>query len=72
MANNGNNEALDDQIELLRRQISELTEQAAAASGAAQEERLADMLNEKQDRLNALLEQRGIGFTRTSQFGAKN
>jgi hypothetical protein len=58
MANNGNNEALDDQIALLRRQISELTEQAAAASGAAQEERLADMLNEKQDRLNALLEQR--------------
>lgn len=58
MANNGNKEALDDQIALLRRQISELTEQAAAASGAAQEERLADMLNEKQDRLNALLEQR--------------
>lgn len=58
MASNGNNEALDDQIALLRRQISELTEQAAAASGAAQEERLADMLNEKQDRLNALLEQR--------------
>ncbi len=59
MASNGNSEALDDQIALLRRQISELTEQAAAASGAAQEERLADMLNEKQDRLNALLEQRG-------------
>lgn len=59
MSTNGNNEALDDQIALLRRQISELTEQAAAASGAAQEERLADMLNEKQDRLNALLEQRG-------------
>jgi len=59
MANNVNNAALDDQIALLRRQISELTEQAAAASGAAQEERLADMLNEKQDRLNALLKQRG-------------
>jgi hypothetical protein len=59
MADNGNNDALDDRIALLRRQISELTEQAAAASGAAQEERLADMLNEKQDRLNALLEQRG-------------
>lgn len=58
MAENGNQEALDDQIALLRRQISELTEQAAAASGAAQEERLADMLNEKQDRLNGLLKER--------------
>ncbi|WP_186420114.1 hypothetical protein [Bosea sp. CS1GBMeth4] len=58
MAENGNHEALDDQIALLRRQISELTEQAAAASGAAQEERLADMLNEKQDRLNGLLKER--------------
>jgi len=59
MATNGNKEALDDQIALLRRQISELTEQAAAASGVAQEERLADMLNEKQDRLNELLATRG-------------
>lgn len=55
MAQNGNREALDDEIALLRRQISDLMEQAAAASGAAQEERLADMLNEKQDRLNELL-----------------
>jgi hypothetical protein len=59
MADNGNNEALDDQIALLRRQISELTEQAAAASGIAQEEQLADMLNEKQNRLTELLRQRG-------------
>lgn len=59
MATDGNSEALDDRIALLRRQISELMEQAVAASGAAQEERLADMLNEKQDRLKALLEQRG-------------
>lgn len=56
---NGNHEALDDQIALLRRQIADLTERAAAASGAALEESLATQLNEKQDRLNELLQQRG-------------
>lgn len=56
---NGNHEALDDQIALLRRQISDLTEQAAAASGAAQEENLTALITEKQDRLNELLKQRG-------------
>lgn len=58
MAENGNNAALDDQIALLRRQIFELTEQAAAASGIAREEQLADILKEKQDRLNDLLRER--------------
>lgn len=56
---NGNHEALDDQIALLRRQISDLTEQATAASGSGREESLADQINEKQDRLNELLKQRG-------------
>lgn len=56
---NHNNEALDDQIALLRRQVSDLTELAAAASGAAQEENLQDQINAKQERLNALLQQRG-------------
>jgi hypothetical protein len=56
---NGNHEALDDQIALLRREIADLTERATAASGAGSEERLAAQLNEKQDRLNQLLEQRG-------------
>ena len=46
MAENGNREALDDLIALLRRQISDLTEQAAAASGSGSEERLSDLLNE--------------------------
>lgn len=55
---NGNHEALDDQIALLRRQISDLTDQAAGVSGAAQDERLSDLLNEKQERLNELLRQR--------------
>ena len=55
---NGNYEALDDQIALLRRQIADLTEQAAAAAGVGQEERLADQLNEKQELLTTLLSQR--------------
>lgn len=55
---NGNHETSDERIALLRRQISDLTQQAAAASGSAQEERLADQINEKQERLNELLKQR--------------
>lgn len=54
----GNHEMLDREIALLRRQIADLTEQATAASGSAQEERLTDLINEKQDRLNELLTQR--------------
>lgn len=61
MADNGNREALDDLIALLRRQISDLTEQAAAVSGSGSEERLSDLLNEKQDRLNELLKERAAG-----------
>jgi hypothetical protein len=56
---NGNHEALDDQIALLRRQIANLTEEAAAASGAGVEEALTEQITEKQERLDALLKQRG-------------
>lgn len=56
---NGNREASDERIALLRRQISDLAQQAAAASASAQEERLADQINEKRERLNELLKQRG-------------
>jgi hypothetical protein len=49
---------LDERIALLRRNIADLMEQAAGASGAAAEESLADRLNEQQDQLNALLQQR--------------
>ena len=56
---NGNHGALDDRIALLRRQISELTDLAAAASGAAQEESLTTLITEKQDLLNELLKERG-------------
>ena len=59
MADNGNREALDDLIALLRRQISDLTERASAASGAGEEERIAEQLNDKHDQLNALLKEKG-------------
>ncbi|TCR65530.1 hypothetical protein [Bosea sp. BK604] len=55
---NGNHEALDDQIALLRRQVADLTELATAASGSAQEENLASAINEKQDQLDELLKRR--------------
>ncbi|MEZ2409233.1 hypothetical protein AB6806_20775 [Bosea sp. RCC_152_1] len=56
---NGNRDALNDQIALLRRQVSDLTELAAAASGSAQEENLQEQINAKQERLNELLKERG-------------
>lgn len=55
---NVNREALNDQIALLRRQVADLTELAAAASGSAQEENLQDQINARQDRLNELLKER--------------
>jgi len=55
---NGNREALNDQIALLRRQVADLTELAAAASGSAQEENLQEQINARQDRLNELLKER--------------
>lgn len=51
-------DSLDDRIALLRRNISDLMEQATVASGAATEERLAARLNELQDQLGALLKER--------------
>ncbi|WP_038358011.1 hypothetical protein [Bosea sp. UNC402CLCol] len=56
---NGNRDGLNDQIALLRRQVSDLTELAAAASGSAQEENLQEQINAKQERLNELLKERG-------------
>lgn len=49
---------LDDRITIVRRNISELMEQATGASGAAVEESLANRLNEQQDLLTELLRQR--------------
>lgn len=49
---------LDDQIAIIRANISELTEQATGVSGAAAEERVATRLAEQQERLDALLKKR--------------
>lgn len=65
---NGNREALDDRIALLRRQVSDLTQLASAASGTAQEENLQDRTDAenlqdrtdaKHDELNELSKTRG-------------
>lgn len=49
---------LDERIALLRRTISDLTEQATAASGSATEESIAARLDDLQQRLNTLLKER--------------
>jgi uncharacterized small protein (DUF1192 family) len=49
---------LDDRIAILRDNIRQLTEQAAAASGAADEARNADRIAEQQDELDKLIAQR--------------
>ncbi|MGX1788473.1 hypothetical protein ACWIGM_17110 [Bosea sp. NPDC055332] len=58
MPGNADRVALDDRIAIVRRNISELMEQATGASGAAVEESLANRLNEQQDLLTELLKQR--------------
>ena len=49
---------LDDRIAILRDNIRQLTEQAAAYSGAADEERAANRIAEQQDELDRLVAQR--------------
>jgi uncharacterized small protein (DUF1192 family) len=49
---------LDDRIAVLRDNIRQLTEQAAAASGAADESRNADRIAEYEDELQRLIKQR--------------
>ena len=49
---------LDARIAILRDNIRQLTEQAAAFSGAADEDLNADRLNEKQAELEKLVRQR--------------
>ncbi|WP_157089759.1 hypothetical protein [Bosea sp. WAO] len=57
---------LDERIALLRRTISDLMEQATAASGSATEESLAARLDDLQQRLNTLLQQRDALSGKTS------
>lgn len=49
---------LDDRIAILRDNIRQLTEQAAAFSGAGDEERAANRIAEQQDELDRLVAQR--------------
>jgi uncharacterized small protein (DUF1192 family) len=49
---------LDDRIAILRDNIRQLIEQAAAVSGAEDEARNADRIAEQQDELDRLLKQR--------------
>ena len=51
-------EELDDRIAILRDNIRQLTEQAAAFSGAADEERAADRIAEQDAELQRLIKQR--------------
>jgi hypothetical protein len=58
MPENASQMELDERIALLRRNISELMEQATGASGAAVEETLSNRLSEQQDMLDELLKKR--------------
>ena len=49
---------IEDRIAILRDNIRQLTEQAAASSGAADEARNADRIAEQQDELDRLIKQR--------------
>lgn len=49
---------LEDRIAILRDNIRQLTEQAAASSGAADEGRNADRIAEQEAELQRLIEQR--------------
>lgn len=49
---------LDQRIAILRDNLRELVEQAAAYSGAADESRVADRIADQQARLDALLKER--------------
>jgi hypothetical protein len=49
---------LDDRIAILRDNIRQLTEQAAASSGAADEARNADRIAQQTEELEALIKQR--------------
>jgi len=49
---------IEDRIAVIRDNIRQLTEQAAASSGAGDEERTANRIAEQQEELDALVKQR--------------
>ena len=54
---------LDDRIAAIRENLRELTEQATAFSGAADETRIADRIADQEARLAALLRERDLFTT---------
>lgn len=55
---------IEDRIAILRDNIRQLTEQAAAMSGAGDESRNADRIAQQQDELDALVRQRDAILTK--------
>lgn len=51
---------LDERIAIARENLRQLIEQAAAFSGAADEERMADRIADQENRLAALLKEREL------------
>ena len=49
---------LDDRIAVLRGNLRQLVEQAAAASGSQNEERIADRIAQQEEELNKLISER--------------
>ena len=58
MADNGALADVEKRIQIVEDNLRELIEQAAAYSGAADEERSADRIAEQQAKLDALFEER--------------
>jgi uncharacterized small protein (DUF1192 family) len=58
MSDNLSRSELDDRIAILRDNIRQLVEQAAAASGARNEERIADRIAQQEAELDRLVKQR--------------
>jgi uncharacterized small protein (DUF1192 family) len=56
--------ALNNRIAILRDNIRQLTEQAAASSGAADEERTSARIAQQQDELEALVKERDSRTTK--------
>ena len=62
MANTSSLADIDKRIQIVEDNLRELIEQAAAYSGAADEERNADRIAEQQAKLDALLKERAALF----------
>ncbi|GAU86163.1 hypothetical protein [Bosea sp. BIWAKO-01] len=58
MPENTSKQRLDDQIALARRTIADLMERATATSGSGAEEAIANRINDQQDLLTKLMNER--------------